>query len=572
MIRRTFLKSAFATAVLLGSSPTALFAAPSGVRVYVGGPIFTMNDKNEIVEALAFKDDTILAVGKREDVLKAAGSDAEIVDLKGRALIPGMIDGHSHFPVGAHRELTMVNLNVPPLGEVTCIADMQRLLKERAAKTEPGKWVVGYNYNDLALKEQRHPTRADLDAVSTEHPIFVRHVSGHLGVGNSLALKLAGVTESTPDPEGGRFRRGADGKLDGVLEGFPARTVVESKIPPTTPDQQMAAIARDSMTYAAAGVTTANNGGGPTVDEFLLKGSETGDLKIRVVIWPLGRNEKLIASYGKKRQGDQLDKKGKVYLGPAKLFADGSPQGYTAYFSKPYYKQLPGKPADYRGFSAFKSREELFALVQKLHNDGWQITTHTNGDQAIQDMIDAYSAALKANPRKDHRHILNHCQFCRPDQVDAIAEMGFVPSYFVTHTWFWGDIHRDMVAGPERAAHISPLKAALDKGITFALHNDTPVTPISPLMDVFSAVTRLTSSGKVLGPDQRITVMEALRGVTINGAYMQRLEDKIGSLEKGKLADLVILDKDPTKVAPETLKDIKVDETIVGGQTVYKRA
>lgn len=572
MIRRTFLKSAFATAVLLGSSPTALFAAPSGVRVYVGGPIFTMNDKNEIVEALAFKDDTILAVGKREDVLKAAGSDAEIVDLKGRALIPGMIDGHSHFPVGAHRELTMVNLNVPPLGEVTCIADMQRLLKERAAKTEPGKWVVGYNYNDLALKEQRHPTRADLDAVSTEHPIFVRHVSGHLGVGNSLALKLAGVTESTPDPEGGRFRRGADGKLDGVLEGFPARTVVESKIPPTTPDQQMAAIARDSMTYAAAGVTTANNGGGPTVDEFLLKGSETGDLKIRVVVWPLGRNEKLIASYGKKRQGDQLDKKGKVYLGPAKLFADGSPQGYTAYFSKPYYKQLPGKPADYRGFSAFKSREELFALVQKLHNDGWQITTHTNGDQAIQDMIDAYSAALKANPRKDHRHILNHCQFCRPDQVDAIAEMGFVPSYFVTHTWFWGDIHRDMVAGPERAAHISPLKAALDKGITFALHNDTPVTPISPLMDVFSAVTRLTSSGKVLGPDQRITVMEALRGVTINGAYMQRLEDKIGSLEKGKLADLVILDKDPTKVAPETLKDIKVDETIVGGQTVYKRA
>ena len=179
---------------------------------------------------------------------------------------------------------------------------------------------------------------------------------------------------------------------------------------------------------------------------------------------------------------------------------------------------------------------------------------------------------LKANPRKDHRHILNHCQFCRPDQVDAIAEMGFVPSYFVTHTWFWGDIHRDMVAGPERAAHISPLKAALNKGITFALHNDTPVTPISPLMDVFSAVTRLTSSGKVLGPDQRITVMEALRGVTINGAYMQRLEDKIGSLEKGKLADLVILDKDPTKVAPETLKDIKVDETIVGGQTVYKRA
>ena len=362
------------------------------------------------------------------------------------------------------------------------------------------------------------------------------------------------------------------GKLDGVLEGPSAQMPVNKILPPHTDEQQMRSIAMDSMTYAAAGVTTANNGGRPTMDEFFLKGSKNGDLKIRVVIWPNGRNPKLIESYGKKRQGTQLDEAGKVFLGPVKLFADGSPQGYTAWFSKPYYKQLPGKPADFRGFPVFKSREELFALVQKLHDDGWQITTHTNGDQAIQDMIDAYSAALKANPRKDHRHILNHCQFCRPDQVDAIAEMGFVPSYFVTHTWFWGDIHRDMVAGPERAAHISPLKAALDKGITFALHNDTPVTPISPLMDVFSAVTRLTSSGKVLGPDQRITVMEALRGVTINGAYMQRLEDKIGSLEKGKLADLVILDKDPTKVAPETLKDIKVDETIVGGQTVYKRA
>ena len=572
MIRRTFLKSAFATAVLLGSSSTALFASQNSVRVYVGGPIFTMNKKNDIVEALAVKGDTILAVGKRADVLKAAGSDAEIVDLKGRVLMPGMIDGHSHFPDTSRRNILMVNLNVPPLGPVTCIADMQRLLKERAAETPKGQWVIGYNYNDLAMKEQRHPTRAELDAISTDHPIFIRHVTGHLGVANSKALELANITEKTPDPAGGRYRRGADGKLDGVLEGPAARVPIDKLMPKLTPEQELQAIAMDSMMYAAAGVTTANNGGSPSIDEHFLKASRSGDLKIRVVIWPNGRNAKLIESYGKKRQGTQLDEAGKVVLGPVKLFADGSPQGYTAWFSKPYYKQLPGKPADYRGFPVFKNRDELFALVQQLHDDGWQITTHTNGDQAIQDMIDAYSAALKANPRKDHRHILNHCQFCRPDQVDAIAKMGFVPSYFVTHTWFWGDIHRDMVAGPERAAHISPLKAALDKGITFALHNDTPVTPISPLMDVFSAVTRLTSSGKVLGPDQRITVMEALRGVTINGAYMQRLEDKIGSLEKGKLADLVILDKDPTKVAPETLKDIKVEETIVGGQTVYKRA
>ena len=572
MIRRTFLKGAAAVSFSLMVSPALTAFAKDSVRVYMGGPIFTMNKNNDIAEAIAVKGETILAVGKKAEVMAAAGSGATVVDLKGKALIPGMIDGHSHFPSGAFNELTMVNLNVPPLGRAESIADMQSLLKERAAQTKKGEWIVGYNYNDLAIKEQRHPTRADLDAVSTEHPIFVKHVSGHLGVANSKALELAGITEETPNPEGGKFRRGPDGKLDGVLEGPAAQAPVSAIRPKPTAAQYEEAVRRDNMIYAAAGITTANNGGSPTVDDFFLKASENGDLGIRVVIWPNGRNAKLIESYGEKRQGAQLDKAGKVFLGPAKLFADGSPQGYTAWFSKPYFKQLPGKPADFRGFPVFNSQEELFALVQKLHDAGWQITTHTNGDQAIQDMIDAYSAALEKNPRKDHRHILNHCQFCRPDQVVAIAEKGFVPSYFVTHTWFWGDIHRDMVAGPERAAHISPLKAALDHKITFALHNDTPVTPISPLMDVFSAVNRLTSSGKVLGPDRRIDVMEALRGVTINGAYMQRLEDKIGSLEKGKLADMVILDKDPTKVDPVKLKDIMVEETIVGGNTVYKRA
>lgn len=570
--RRTFLKASAATAAVL-SAPSLLqmACAEEPVTVYTGGPIFTMNEKNDIVEAIAVKGERIVAVGSRSDVMAAAGKNPHLVELQGKTMIPGMVDGHSHFPNGAYRELNMVNLNVPPLGMVESIADLQNLLKARAAKVKAGDWILGYNYNDLAIKEQRHPTKADLDAVSTEHPIFVRHVSGHLGVGNSLALEKAGIKEDTPDPTGAKFRRDADGKLDGVMEGPAAQAPVNAILPKITPEQHMQSIAHDSMTYASAGITTANNGGSPTVDEFFLKGSENGNLKIRVVIWPNGRNAELIKSYGDKRSGTMLDKKGLVFLGPAKLFADGSPQGYTAWFSKPYYKQLPGKPDDFRGFPVFKTREDLFALVKQLHDDGWQITTHTNGDQAIQDVMDAYTAALKANPRDDHRHILNHCQFCRPDQVPVIAEMGFIPSYFVTHTWFWGDIHREMIAGPERAAHISPLKAALDHNIRFALHNDTPVTPISPLMDVFSAVNRLTSSGKVLGPDQRIGVMEALRGVTINGARMQRLENQIGSLEAGKLADLVILDKNPLEVPPVTLKDIVVEETIVGGKTVYKK-
>lgn len=570
--RRDFIKGTAAAAAVTVLAPKVLAHAAPAVTVYWGGPVFTMNAANDVVEAVAVQDGKILAVGKKDEVLAKAGAQAMLVDLKGKTIIPGMIDGHSHFPDGAFRELNVVNLNVPPLGTVTNIADLQTLLRERLPNIKKDEWLMGYNYNDLAMKEQRHPTLEDLNAVSMDVPIFIKHVSGHLGVCNSLGLKLAGITESSPDPDGGRFRRDAQGKLDGVLEGPLAQAPVNKVLPPVSVEKHMTSIEHDSRNYASAGITTANNGGRPTLDDHFKKASANGQLSIRVVIWPIGRDEALIASYGDKRSGAVLDEKGLVILGAAKLFADGSPQGYTAWFSQPYFKQLPGKPANFRGFPVFKTREELFAKVKQLHDDNWQIATHTNGDQAIQDMIDAYAAALQANPKADHRHILNHCQFCRPDQVPVIAQMELIPSYFVTHTWFWGDLHREMIAGPERAAHISPLKAALDHNIPFALHNDTPVTPISPLMDVFSAVTRLTSSGKVLGPEQRIGVMDALRGVTINAARMYFLEDKLGSLEAGKLADLVILDADPTKVAPEKLKEIAVLETIVNGNTVYTKA
>ena len=219
-------------------------------------------------------------------------------------------------------------------------------------------------------------------------------------MGNSLTLEKAGIREDSKDPEGARFRRDANGRLDGVLEGPAAQAPVNKILPPVTPEQHMESIAHDSITYASAGITTANNGGSPTVDEFFLKGSGNGDLKIRVVIWPNGRNAKLIKSYGDKRSGAQLDEKGLVFLGPAKLFADGSPQGYTAWFSQPYYKQLPGKPADFRGFPVFKSREELFALVKQLHDDGWQITTHTNGDQASSTTVSsAARIRCRSSPR-----------------------------------------------------------------------------------------------------------------------------------------------------------------------------
>lgn len=563
--RRDFIKGTAATVAFISIPSVTMSQSGPACTVYTGGPILTMNAKNDIVEAIAIKGNKILATGKKTEVLAIAGEGARVVDLNGKTLLPGFIDGHSHFPGGAAESLTSVKLGSPPMGDITCIADLQAALKARAKATPEGQLVLGTRYNDLAMKEQRHPTREDLDAVSTRHPIIIRHVSGHAGVANSRAFEMAKVTASTTPPEG--VLRVKNGKLTGLMEGR-AQRLLDSI--PRKPVDYAQCIPHDSETYASNGVTTANNGGSPTIDDYFLEASDNGNLKIRVVIWPAGMNKELISSYGEKRSGAVLDKKGKVILGGAKLFADGSPQGYTALFSKPYFKQMTGKSADYRGFSYFESPAVRFARVKELHDAGWQITTHTNGDQAIQDMLDAYGAAIKANPRIDARHILNHCQFNRPDQVPVIAELGLIPSYFVTHTLFWGDVHREFVAGPEMAAHISPCNAALAHGIQFALHNDTPVTPISPLTDVFSAVNRITASGFLLGADQRISVMDALRGVTINAARMYFLEKTIGSLEPGKLADMVILEENPLEVNPQHIKDINISETIVDGETVYK--
>lgn len=564
MDRRNFIKCTSAAVISL-SLPKMTFANSSKVTVFYGGPILTMNPTNDIVEAIVVEKNKIIGVGTKADMFKLAGDYANKVDLQGKTLLPGLIDGHGHFPNSGVYDLYYVNLNVPPLGYVTCIADLQERLREKAKTTPKGQLIYGVNYNDLAMKEQRHPTKAELDDVSTEHPIFVKHVSGHLAVANSKALEIAKITPDTTV---------ATGQINfetGLLAGTdPQRRFWTPDVPTIKIDYEEA-IAFAGNTYASNGVTTANNGGSPTIDEFFLTCSDNGKLPIRVVVWPYAQvNDDITKRYKDKRSGAILDKNGKVILGAAKLFADGSPQGYTAYFSKPYYKQMSGKPADYRGFSYFKSPEVLMERVKTLHDNGWQIATHTNGDQAIEDMINAYHKVLKDNPRDDHRHILNHCQFCRPDHVSRIADDNLIPSYFVTHTYFWGDIHRNYVAGPEMAAHISPCQAALKQGIRFALHNDTPVTPISPLMDVFSAVNRVTSSGFILGEDQRIGVMDALRAVTINTARMYFMEDSIGSLEVGKKADLAVLSDNPLTMKPEDLINLKVLSTFVDGELVYQ--
>jgi predicted amidohydrolase YtcJ len=477
-------------------------------------------------------------------------------------LLPGFVDAHSHFP-GAGITAIAVDLDAPPIGTVRNLANLADALRAKAADTKAGDWIFGVGYDDTLLAERRHPTRADLDAVSTQHPIGLMHVSGHLAAVNSLALERLGLGASTPDPEGGRIRRDASGAPDGVLEENATQGLVRIIGNPGLLDV-LRIVRRATAVYVAAGVTTAQNGFASASQlQALIWLERLRLLPLRLVLWP-GEDDgdRLIDGSLAIPHDDPW-----VRVGAVKLIADGSLQGYTGYLTQPYFVP-PGDDPDFRGYPRIP-REKLVAWVERLHRAGLQVAIHGNGDAAIDDILDAFEHAQSVAPRADARPIVVHAQTAREDQLDRMAALGVIPSFFVLHTYYWGDRHRDRFLGPERAARISPTASAARRGIPFTLHADTPVVPMEPLRIVWSAVNRITTSGATLGADQRIDPMRALRGVTIDAARQHFQESDRGSLEAGKLADLVILDRSPLD-DPATIDRIRVVETIVGGRSVYR--
>jgi predicted amidohydrolase YtcJ len=539
--------------------------------IYHKGKIITMNPLNptEIVEAVAVRNGRIIATGKEEAILKLADRNTQQVSLIGKTMLPGFIDSHGHFPWNGNDELYGVKLYCPPIGNIKNIAEMLSVLKKKAATLNPGDWLLGRGYDNSLLADKRHPTRDDLDKVSATLPVFIVHISAHLAVANTVALKLAGVTRDTPDLDGGIFRKDAKGELNGILEGPPAYTIVQNAIPARSEAQNLAGIRKACEIYAAAGVTTAQNGWAFSPDvELLKKACSTGDLTLRIVVWPFASTLDELGKYPTSKSGTDLTGNHMVTLGAAKLWADGSIYVYTAWLSQPYHITPEGKP-HYRGYSRFKDKSQLVHMMKELHARGWQTAIHTIGDQATEDALDGWEAAQAAHPRADARHICNHAHLAREDQLERMKELGITPSFFVTHTYFWGDRHRDIFVGPDRARRMCACRTALDRGLKITLHNDTPVTPISPLMSVWSAVNRLTSGGQEMGPELKITVPEALRAVTIDAAWQNFEEGIKGSIEPGKLADFVILKENPLEIDPHKIKDLAVVQTIVGGRTVF---
>lgn len=527
--------------------------------LYFNGTILTMDAANSQPEAVLTVGQTIRAVGSEAALRAQMSKGTRLHDLKGQTLIPAFIDPHGHFPDPGFIALYRVDLSSPPRGDCPDMAMALERLRAKADKTPKGEWVMGVLFDNTAIAEGRMPTRAELDGVSTDHPVWVLHASGHNGVANSAALARRGISQDRPDPLGGRFGRTDDGALTGLIEGLSAMGEMGDTDFLIDRNRFWAGFAACRDEYLAHGVTYAQNAWTSRVmlEHFASLGPDQ-DPGIDLLLLPIGELEPRLL--------ETLDWPGNPHftLGPRKLFTDGAFQLQTAYLSEPYHRPIdPKHPRGMPYVAGAEHRRE----VKKLHDLGHQIHCHCNGDAGADMFIDAVAAALDDNPRKDHRHTIIHGQTLRDDQLERMAELGMTVSFFSAHIHFWGDRHHSTFLGPERASRLSPAASAERFGVRYTLHNDASVTPTRPLHLAHCAVNRTTSSGRVLGESQKISALSAMRAQTIDAAWQVFQEDRRGSIEPGKVADLAVLSGNPI-AASENLLDLKVKMTVRHGEVV----
>jgi len=549
------------------SSP--VFAGELAEIIYHGGNIITINDSQPRTEAVAVKDGKILIVGSMKEVLDSKGSDTQMVDLKGSTMLPGFVDAHGHVMGGGLQALS-ANLLAPPDGNVKDMASLQKVLREwmenNADAVEKIKLVVGFGYDNAQLAELRHPTRYDLDEVSEDLPILLVHQSGHIISVNSKALEIGKITAQTINPSGGVIQRGEEGnEPNGVLEETAAFPLLIKLLGRVGADGSKAFILAGTELWARFGYTTAQDGRTmPGALTSLKAVANEGGLKIDIVSYP----DVLVDREAIKREYSS-SYKNRFRVAGAKLTIDGSPQGFTAWRDRPYYKPVGNYPPGYLGYPA-ATAEQVGDAIDWAFANNIQIITHSNGEAASDQLIAFIAHATEKYGVDNRRPVLIHGQFLREDQIDSLQSLSIMPSLFPMHTFYWGDWHRDHTVGPVLAENISPTGWCVKRGMKFTSHHDAPVAFPDSMRVLDATVTRRSRSGDIIGPAQRVDVMTALKAMTIWPAWQHFEEDTKGSIEVGKLADFVILDKDPTDVNSEELDQIKVMETIKEGKTIFK--
>jgi hypothetical protein len=523
-----------------------------------GGKIITIDEAESTAQAVAVKYGRIIAVGKDGDVKPLVGPSTKVIELKGRAVIPGLMDSHSHMADEGAGRIRFVDLSQE--AGVKSIKDIQERLAERAKKTPKGAWIFGYQEDDSKLAEKRHPTRWELDVGSKNHPISISTVGGHFSILNSKAYEMARITKETLDPVGGKFDRDDKGEITGGAHEKAIDLVIPKEAQEPTAEQSYEGAKSILMDCARVGLTCVYDLVDKQQIKALIELNTRGELPIRmrmdaiIDLFP-----ELNATGVHQMFGDNM-----LRLCGLKFFFDGAISARTAAVTEPYCD----KPGFYGVMST--TREIAEDLLGKVYAVGFRVSCHANGDRAIAMYLDIMEKLQAKYPRMDPRNRDIHCTVITKELVAKIKRLGILPTIFGPYPYYHGD--KLLVPfGEERLERMFAARTFLDEGIKLAAHSDHPCAPFPPLMAICALVNRTTKAGKPIGRSQRITVMEALRLYTINSAYQSFDEDRLGSIEEGKLADFVILGRDILTVPTTEIKDIPVDATIVDGKIVYVR-
>ncbi|HEX7121950.1 MAG TPA: amidohydrolase [Gemmatimonadaceae bacterium] len=528
--------------------------------VFVNGHVMTAEPEPRPASAVAVHNGSIVAVGSDDEMRPWRDSvGAELIDLHGRTLTPGFNDAHCH-PMGVGFSLLMVNAATPPHRR---IADIMAAIGERAAQSADGAWVVARGYDDARLAENRHPTRQDLDAISPNNPVVLIRACGHIGVANSRALVLAGIGRDTANPEGGTIDRDAHGEPTGVLREE-ALGLVRDLIAEPTANQIQEALLLAGKKYRSEGVTSWAEAGIRTAAELqAYEGlAQEGKLPLRsYLMMMIAETLEPLSRLGIHTGfGDPW-----LRIGPAKLFLDGSIGGRTARMSQPYEGQ-----DDNLGLWM----EEPRVMREKLiaaHRAGFQCCAHAIGDAAIELLIQTYEEAQQRYPRPNARHRIEHSSILRPDLIDRIVKLGAIP---VPGTSFLYAFEKAYVQnlGYDRIRWAYAMRTFFDRGIVAPASTDAPVVSTNPMIGIQTMMTRRSEEGDVIWPEEAVSLEEAVRAYTYNGAYAS-FEDEIkGTVEPGKLGDLTVWETDLRAVAPGEMAGVRADLTVIDGEVVYERA
>ena len=528
------------------------------------GAVWTGNPSQPSAEAIGIRDGRIVAVGTLDEVRGILDREATVIDAAGRTVLPGFIDAHNHYLATAE-QIASVDLKYPA---VACIADLTRLIAESAENTPDGNWIRGFSLDWAKFADERLPTRDDLDAATQVHPVIVYHVSGHHALVNSAAMRDRGISEHASDPAGGKFVRDQSGRMTGLCLDTATSLIlpVELEIGCHGPNFHTILPGQDSVAlldaasheYLKVGLTTVCD---PQVTRREMKAyreaRRRGVLRLRVVMMPLSNhlddfiNLGLAGPFG----DDQL------MIGAMKLYADGTLIGGTAWFSEPY-----GEQGQFGG-STYWTADELAGLVSRAHAAGWQVGIHTGGDAAMEMTINAIEGGMRANPRRDTRHRIEHCFYPTPEQIGRMASLGIIP---VNQPNMLHDCGDEFLTRLGRRAHrLEPMREEIEAGIRPVLSSDAFVTSFNPLHTIANALSRKTRLDAPIGTDQRLSLDEALRAHTIDAAMAIRMEDRLGSLEVGKYADITILDGSLLAIDPTAIGDMTIWMTLLNGEVVW---